>query len=119
MMLSELFVNISGDVNFETTGHALDVSALGDATTYATIVARLARAIGDEEALRELHMNKGRAGSKPCAICRNVLKKKFGYTQFDSPWTYVDVTCLDKSKLADNTDATVVAILERLRPDWE
>ena len=57
-------------------------------------------------------MNKGNAGSKPCAICRNVLNKKFGYTAVDSSGTYVD-TCLDKSKLTYNTDATVVAILER------
>eukprot|EP00959_Pyramimonas_sp_CCMP1952_P388110 8132993-Pyramimonas_sp.AAC.1 len=63
-------------------------------------------------------MNRGHAGFKPRAICRNVLNKKFGYTQPDSSGTHVDDTCLDKSKLAYNTDATIVAILERLRPDW-
>eukprot|EP00959_Pyramimonas_sp_CCMP1952_P161314 3373402-Pyramimonas_sp.AAC.1 len=42
MMLSELFFDRSGGVHFETTGVTLDASALGDATTYATIVARLA-----------------------------------------------------------------------------
>eukprot|EP00959_Pyramimonas_sp_CCMP1952_P169361 3537796-Pyramimonas_sp.AAC.1 len=41
-----IFLDRSDDVNFETTGVALDVSALGDATTYATTVARMACATG-------------------------------------------------------------------------
>ena len=113
------FSSAAGGFNFETTGVTLDVSELGDASAHATIVAKLSCVIGDEEALRELHMNKGHAGTKPCAICRNVLNRKYNYTPWDTSGTYVDDACLEKCKLVSNTDANIVALLERLRPDWE
>ena len=53
------FSSAAGGFNFETTGVTLDVSELGDASAHATIVAKLSCVLGDEEALRELHMNKG------------------------------------------------------------
>lgn len=119
MTCNELMFNTSGGVNFRTTGVILDVSEAGDATRHATIIARLGCTVGDEEALREFHMNKGHAGTKPCAICRNVLNQKFDYASHDTSGTFISDACLDRSKRVVNADAQIVAILERLRPDWE
>ena len=119
MILKEVVFNTAGGFNFETSGVTVDVSENGDATSHATIVAQLSCVIGDEEALRELHMNKGHAGSKPCALCRNVLNRKFDYLRYDASGIFVTDACLDASKIRKNDDATIITILERLRPDWE
>ena len=99
MILKEVFLNTAGGFNFETSGVTVDTSENGDATSHATIVAQLSCVIGDEEALRELHMNKGHAGSKPCALCRNVLNRKFDYLRYDASGIFVTDACLDASKI--------------------
>eukprot|EP00959_Pyramimonas_sp_CCMP1952_P114732 2398586-Pyramimonas_sp.AAC.1 len=98
----------------ETSGVALDVSGNGDATSRAMIVAQLSRAMEGEEALRELRVHKGQAGSKPCALCRNVLYRKCDYLRCG---IIVTDARLDASKIRRNDDATIIAILERRRPD--
>lgn len=120
ILLKMLFFNAdAGEVNLKTTGITLDISENGDSATLATLVAKLECTIGDEEALRELHMNKGHAGTKPCAICRNMVNHKFDYSQYDVTDWYVSDASLDKSKWVANTDESVVAILRRNRPHWE
>ena len=120
MLLKKLFFSTTpGEVNLKTTGVTLDVSEHGDGTAHATLVAKLECTIGDEEALRELHMNKGHAGTKPCAICRNMVNQKFDYSAYDETGWYVSDASLDKSKWVFNTDASVVSIWQRNRPTWE
>ena len=120
VLLKELFFSTdAGGVNLKTTGITIDTSENGDGAAHATLVAKIECTIGDEEALRELHMNKGHAGTKPCAICRNMVNHKFDYSQYDSTGWYVSDASLDKSTWVANTDADVVAILRRNRPHWE
>ena len=118
ILLNEFFFN-SDRFHFTNHGVTLDLSEEGDGSSYATIVAKLECTIGDEEALRELHMNKGHSGTKPCAICRNVVDSKFDYASHDASGMYVESTCLDKTKWVRNTDAAVVKVLERLAPHWQ
>eukprot|EP00959_Pyramimonas_sp_CCMP1952_P039231 821348-Pyramimonas_sp.AAC.1 len=67
MVCNELMFKTSGGVRIRTTGIILDVPDAGDATGHATMVARLGCTVGGEEALREFHMNKRHAGTKPRA----------------------------------------------------
>ena len=120
VLLKRLFFSTDpGEVNLKTTGITLDTSENGDGTAHATLVAKIECTIGDEEALRELHMNKGHSGTKPCAICRNMVNHKFDYSQYDDTGWYVSDASLDKSKWVSNTDESVVAIIRRNRPHWE
>eukprot|EP00959_Pyramimonas_sp_CCMP1952_P172698 3608583-Pyramimonas_sp.AAC.1 len=119
LMCNELMLTASGGVNFRTAGVILDVSGAGGSTGHATIVARLGCTVGDEEALREFHMNKGHADTKPRAICRGAPNQKYDYASHDTSGTFISDACLDRSKRAVNADAQIAAILERPRPDWE
>ena len=120
LLIKKFFFNPNpGEVNLKTTGVTLDISQDGDGSAHATLVAKITCTIGDEEALRELHMNKGHAGTKPCAICRNMVNQKFDYSAYDASGWYVSDASLDPSKWVYNTDEIVVKILDRNRPIWE
>eukprot|EP00959_Pyramimonas_sp_CCMP1952_P408104 8553001-Pyramimonas_sp.AAC.1 len=92
------------------------MSENGDGAAHATLVAKLECTIGDEESLRELHMHKRHAGAKPCAVCRNMIHRKFDYSVYDATGWHVSDASTNKSKWATNADKTVVAILRRSRP---
>ena len=117
-MLHNFFFSDDG-FNFQTQGVILDISDAGDGSEHATLVAKLACTIADEEALRELHMNKGHAGRKPCAICRNMVNHRFDYSQHDATGTIVSDASLDPARWTSNSDHTVLQIMQRLRPHYE
>ena len=101
-VLELFFFNPEG-VDFATTGVIIDVSELGDGSHLETLVAKMACTIGDEEALRELHMNKGHAGRTCCAVCRDLMNHRFDYASRDESGLRASDTSLEPDSRRQRT----------------
>ena len=70
--------------------------------------------LGDEPAIHDMILCKGHAGFKPCCLCINVILHAF----FDAVLhgsVAVPTSCLKNAEIKFHSDATVLAILNRLQ----
>ena len=69
--------------------------------------------VADALALTMIAMSKGSAGRKACTTCRHVTKNDSVLLAGSS--SLVSIACFDRSKIAPHTDASMLAVAERLR----
>ena len=83
-----------------------------------TLLAEHAVTIADEKALSEVYMFKGHAGTKPCALCKNLVDHRSSYAENDTTATLLPLTDLSYENWTRTTDVRVKQTLRRLGDLW-
>jgi hypothetical protein len=116
-LLEKAFFNPDG-CDIERHGVILDVSESGDSSELATVIAKHHVTVADEKALKDVLMNKGHAGTKPCPICRDLITHKSGYAHHDASASLRAMTDLDIDSWRKHTDQSVRNLVTRLGNHW-
>ena len=114
IILSELFFN-SDKCDFARHGMVLDLSENRDKSNLHTLMAKHFMTIGDEKALSEILTSKGHSGTKPCAMCRNLVDHRTDYSVHDITGTLLPLTNLQLHKWRLHSDDSVREVMRRLQ----
>jgi len=76
--------------------------------------ARLGIMVSDESAIRQVLLAKGAGGIKPCVCCKNVVATSSELHLHDATGYTLPLTSLDCERWDPQTDASVLAICQRL-----
>ena len=117
VLLEQVFFN-PDENDLSIHGAEIDLSEAGDGSILITIIAEHIFTIADEKALCMLLFCKGHGGTRPCAICRDVLHHDTEYADFDTSNYFVPMTNIDIARRRKHTDASVRNLVARLREKW-
>ena len=70
--------------------------------------------VSDESAIRQVLLAKGAGGNKPCVCCKNIVSLASELHVHDASGYAQPVSCLDVQQWDPQTDASVLAIVQRL-----